>query len=132
VATAEKWRDKQTGDIQERTEWHNIVAFNKIAEVISQYLVKGSKVYIEGQLKTDKWQDNNGNDRWTTSIVVRDMLMLDGPQGAQNAPGATQQAPQQSAPRQQSAPQQQAPRQQQAAPPQQQQIPDDFDDDIPF
>ncbi len=77
VATSEGWKDKQTGEVQERTEWHRIVFFNRLAEIVSEYLRKGSKVYIEGSLRTNKWQDQNGNDRYTTEIVANSMQMLD-------------------------------------------------------
>lgn len=77
VATSEKWKDKQTGQPQERTEWHRIVFFNKLAEIAGEYLRKGSKVYVEGQLRTRKWQDREGVDRYTTEIVAREMQMLD-------------------------------------------------------
>jgi single stranded DNA-binding protein len=76
VATSESWKDQQ-GQLQERTEWHRIVAFRKLAEIMGQYLQKGSKVYIEGKLQTRKWQDQNGNDRYTTEIVADNMQMLD-------------------------------------------------------
>ena len=137
LATSETWKDKQTGQPQERTEWHRIVFFNRLAEIAGEYLRKGSKVYVEGALRTRKWQDQSGQDRYTTEIVAGEMQMLDsrgamdgaggamggdnygrGPaQGGYDAPA---QQPQRSAP----APQQQAP----AAPP------SDFpvDDDIPF
>jgi len=78
VATSEVWLDKNTGQKQERTEWHRIVAFGKLAEIMGQYLKKGSKVYIEGSLKTRKWQDKNGADKYTTEIIIGDMQMLDG------------------------------------------------------
>lgn len=106
VGTSDSWKDKNTGEKQERTEWHRVVAFGKLGEIIGQYLKKGSKVYIEGRLQTRKWEDQNGQDRYTTEIVANDMQMLDskGQQSPQPAPQA------------------------QAAP-----IPsDDFDDDIPF
>ena len=77
VATSEVWKDKQTGQPQERTEWHRIVFFNKLAEIAGEYLRKGSKVYIEGQLRTRKWQDKEGQDRYTTEIVSNEMQMLD-------------------------------------------------------
>ena len=103
VATSESWKDQQ-GQLQERTEWHRIVAFRKLAEIMGQYLQKGSKVYIEGKLQTRKWQDQNGNDRYTTEIVADNMQMLDrrqdGGGGYQNqgqnsgfAGGMPQQAP---------------------------------------
>ena len=94
VATAESWKDKQTGQQQERTEWHRVVFFNRLAEIAGQYLTKGSKVYIEGSLRTRKWQDQSGNDRYSTEIVGSEMQMLDSREGQQSAP-AQQQAPQQ-------------------------------------
>jgi single-strand DNA-binding protein len=77
VATSESWKDKQTGEKQERTEWHRVVLFARLAEVAGEYLRKGSKVYIEGRLQTRKWQGNDGQDRFTTEIVANDMQMLD-------------------------------------------------------
>ena len=82
LATSESWRDKETGDQQERTEWHRIVFFGWLAEIVSEYLRKGSKVYVEGRLQTRKWQDRDGNDRYTTEIVANEMQMLDGRGGA--------------------------------------------------
>lgn len=76
VATSEKWLDKNSQQ-QEHTEWHRIVFYNKLAEIAGQYLHKGSKVYIEGKLKTNKWQDKDGNDRYTTEIIANEMQMLD-------------------------------------------------------
>lgn len=116
VATTESWKSKDTGDRQERTEWHRIVLFNRLGEIAGEYLRKGAKVYIEGSLRTRKWQDKNGQDRYTTEIVANEMQMLDS-RGA-GAPGGQfeSSAPQQSAPVQQAAP-----------------VGDDnFDDDIPF
>ncbi|MCP4431361.1 MAG: single-stranded DNA-binding protein, partial [Gammaproteobacteria bacterium] len=85
VATNESWKDKQTGEAQERTEWHRIVMFNKLAEIASQYLKKGSQAYFEGRIQTRKWQDQSGNDRYSTEIVANDMQMLGGrPQGSDN------------------------------------------------
>ena len=82
VATNESWKDKQTGEAQERTEWHRIVMFNKLAEIAAQYLKKGSQAYFEGKIQTRKWQDQSGNDRYSTEIVANDMQMLGGrPQG---------------------------------------------------
>ncbi|MDF1630849.1 MAG: single-stranded DNA-binding protein [Alcanivoracaceae bacterium] len=78
LATSESWKDKQTGQQQERTEWHRVVFFNKLAEIAGEYLKKGSKVYVEGSLRTRKWQGQDGQDRYTTEIVVSDMQMLDG------------------------------------------------------
>ncbi|MBT6274454.1 MAG: single-stranded DNA-binding protein, partial [Chromatiales bacterium] len=77
LATSDSWRDKQTGEQQERTEWHRIVMFNRLAEIAAEYLRKGSKVYIEGRLQTRKWQDQSGNDRYSTEIVANEMQMLD-------------------------------------------------------
>jgi single-strand DNA-binding protein len=77
MATSETWKDKQTGENQERTEWHNVVFFNRLAEIAGEYLHKGSKVYVEGSLRTRKWQDKNGQDRYTTEIVANEMQMLD-------------------------------------------------------
>ncbi len=77
VATSESWKDKQTGEQQERTEWHRVVFFNRLAEIAGEYLKKGSKVYIEGSLRTRKWQGNDGQDRYTTEIVAGEMQMLD-------------------------------------------------------
>ena len=158
VATSESWKDRNTGQQQERTEWHRVVLFGKLAEIAQQYLRKGSKVYIEGKLQTRKWQDQNGQDRYTTEIVVDgfggQLQMLDS-RDAGNMGGGGYQPPQ---PRQQqqnyggqpnqgqqynnNAPQQQPAPQptQQQAPQQPQQQPqtaaagnfDDFDDDIPF
>ena len=82
IATSEGWTDKQSGDKQERTEWHAVVLFDKLAEISAEYLRKGAQVYIEGSLRTRKWQDKQGNDRYTTEIVARDMQMLGGRGGA--------------------------------------------------
>ena len=76
VATNEFWKDKETGESQERTEWHRIVMFGKLGEIASQYLKKGSQAYFEGRIKTSKWQDQSGNDRYTTEIVASEMQML--------------------------------------------------------
>lgn len=80
IATTEVWRDKQSGQTQERTEWHRIVFFNRLAEVADEYLRKGAKIYVEGRLRTRKWQDQNGVDHYTTEIVVGQMQMLSGHQ----------------------------------------------------
>ena len=120
VATSESWKDKTTGEQQERTEWHRVVFFNRLGEIAGEYLRKGSKVYVEGSLRTRKWQGKDGQDRYTTEIVASEMQMLDSKQdGQQQRPQAQQQ-------RDPQAPQQQ--QQQQAAPGGF----DDFDDDIPF
>lgn len=132
VATSESWTDKHTGQKQERTEWHRVVFFNKLAEIAGQYLKKGSKVYVEGSLRTRKWQDQQGVEKYTTEIMGNEMQMLDSKQdgGAQNSEYAPQsqqrsaQAPQQSAP---------ASYARQPQPTPQQDHYDDFDDlDIPF
>ncbi len=100
IAVGEQWKDKNTGQKQEATEWVRVVAFGKLAEIMGQYLNKGSKVYVSGKMKTRKWQDQSGNDRYSTEIIAKDMQMLD------NRPDSApqQRAPQQSA--QQPAPQQ--------------------------
>ena len=138
IATSESWKDKNTGDQQERTEWHRVVFFNRLAEIAGEYVKKGSKLYVEGSLRTRKWQGQDGQDRFTTEVVASEMQMLDsrgGQQGggfdqSQGGGGYQQSAPQQS---QQQAPQQFAPQQSQQQP-SQQQAPQDgaFDDDIPF
>ena len=86
IATTERWKG-QDGQQQESTEWHNIVAWKRLAEICSEFLSKGSKVYIEGKLQTRKWQDKDGNDRYTTEIVARDMQMLT-PRGASSGGGS--------------------------------------------
>jgi single-strand DNA-binding protein len=78
IATSESWKDKQTGESQEKTEWHRTVFFSRLAEIAGEYLRKGSKVYVEGRLQTRKWQDQSGQERYTTEIIVSDMQMLDG------------------------------------------------------
>jgi single-strand DNA-binding protein len=85
IATSENWRDKQTGEMKERTEWHRVVFYNRLAEIVVEYLDKGSQVYVEGRLQTRKWQAQDGQDRWTTEIVVRDMHMLGGRPGGGTA-----------------------------------------------
>lgn len=126
IATSEQWRDKQTGEKKEQTEWHRVVIFGKLAEVAGEYLRKGSQVYIEGQLRTRKWTDNNGVDRYTTEIVIPQMggvmQMLGGKRD-----DSGQQQPQQSG-QQPQRPQQ--PKQQ--SPQGGNEPPMDFDDDIPF
>ncbi|MCB1614860.1 MAG: single-stranded DNA-binding protein [Pseudomonadales bacterium] len=119
IATSESWRDKATGQQQERTEWHRVVFFNRLAEIARDYLKKGSKVYVEGSLRTRKWTDQQGQDRYTTEIVANEMQMLDSRGGSDYAQGSG--APSQGASQPASAPQQGA------AP-----SFDDFDDDIPF
>ncbi|VAW71798.1 Single-stranded DNA-binding protein [hydrothermal vent metagenome] len=85
IATSDQWKDKQSGEQKERTEWHNVVAFNRLAEIMGEYLKKGSQVYIEGRLQTDKWQDKEGNDRYTTKIYANEMQMLGGKGGGAGA-----------------------------------------------
>ncbi|EKT53042.1 single-stranded DNA-binding protein [Providencia burhodogranariea] len=145
LATSESWRDKQTGEMREKTEWHRVVIFGKLAEVAGEYLKKGSQVYIEGSLQTRKWQDQSGQDRYSTEVVVNiggSMQMLggrggessgqsQGGQGNQGGQGGWGQ-PQQPAAAQQfsgggaPAARSQAPATQNNEPPM------DFDDDIPF
>jgi single-strand DNA-binding protein len=134
IATSESWQDKTTGEKKEKTEWHRVAIFGKLAEIAGEYLRKGSTVYIEGKLQTRKWQDQNGQDRYTTEVVVQGyngiMQMLGGKQDSQQQPKPQQQGgwgqpqqpqaqPQQRAPQQQAAPQYNAP-------------PADYSDDIPF
>lgn len=135
LATSESWKDKNTGQMQEKTEWHRVSLFGKLAEIAGEYLRKGSQVYIEGKLQTRKWQDKQGQDRYSTEVVVDGfsgvMQMLGGraeggaPMGGggqrQSQGGYQQQQPQ--------APQQQAPQQ---AAPADNGFNDSFDDDIPF
>lgn len=155
IATDESYKDKATGQMVPKTEWHRVVMFNRLAEIAKDYLRKGSKVYIEGKLQTRKWQDQNGQERYTTEIIANELQMLDSKPGAyeqtaggysqQNAMPVYDQAPPQSyqqnyapAPKQQTQPpqggrtQQYAP--QQAPQPPRNMVPvaDDFDDDIPF
>lgn len=121
LATSESWRDKQSGEMKEKTEWHRVVVFGKLAEIAGEYLRKGSQVYIEGQLQTRKWQDQQGQDRYSTEVVVNiggSMQMLSGRNsGNDNAPPVVSQKPQQ---------------QRTQRPPAQNEPPMDFDDDIPF
>ncbi|MBA6421406.1 single-stranded DNA-binding protein [Pseudomonas sp. 5Ae-yellow] len=130
LATSDSWKDKQTGQQQERTEWHRVVFFGRIAEVVGEYARKGSKLYIEGRLQTREWE-KDGVKRYTTEVVVDmggQMQLLDGrPSGGEQNAAPRQQQPSRPAPQQQPAaqPQQQAP--QQPAPDY-----DSFDDDIPF
>lgn len=143
IATSETWRDKATGEQKEKTEWHRVTLYGKLAEVAGEYLRKGSQVYIEGQLQTRKWQDQSGQDRYSTEVVVQGyngiMQMLGGraqqggmpAQGGMNVPaqqgswGQPQQPAKQHQPMQQSAPQQ-------YSQPQYNEPPMDFDDDFPF
>ncbi len=88
VATAESWKDKQTGEQQERTEWHSVVCFARLGEIAGEYLRKGSKIYIEGRLQTRKWQDKEGHDRYSTEIVANEMQMLDSRGGGGDGGGS--------------------------------------------
>ena len=123
IATSESWKDKNTGQQQEKTEWHRVVAFGRLAEIMGEYLKKGSQVYIEGKIVTRKWQDQQGQDRYTTEVVAKDLQMLGstGNQGGSQSQGAqsqNQHVPQGGrAPSQQGAPLNNF---------------DGFDDDIPF
>ena len=143
VATSESWKDKNTGQMQERTEWHRVVMFNRLGEIAGEFLRKGSKVYIEGSLRTRKWQGQDGSDRYTTEIVADQMQMLDGRgEGAGNQGGGYgqqdnyNQAPQNYNQQPQNAnqsagnqrPQNQGGYSNQTPPPSM----DSFDDDIPF
>jgi len=92
IATSDQWRDKQTGENKENTEWHTVVMFDRLAEVAAEYLRKGSQVYIEGRLRTRKWQDKEGNDRYSTEIVANDMQMLGG-RGGGGGGGYEREAP---------------------------------------
>ena len=139
IAVGESWKDKQ-GQKQERTEWVNVSCFGRIAEICGEYLRKGSKVMVSGKMKTDKWQDQSGNDRYTTKIMLRDMNMLDSRPEGQGQQASQQQAPQRQAPQQQPQQQQTQYAQQPPQPQQQQyqqqapQAPQQFEDnsDIPF
>jgi single-strand DNA-binding protein len=88
VATSESWKDKQSGENKERTEWHNVAMFGRLGEIAGEYLKKGSKVYIEGSLRTRKWQDKQGNDRYTTEVIANEMQMLDSRGGGGMGGGA--------------------------------------------
>ena len=111
VATVSEWKDKKTGQKTKETEWHRAVFFNRLAEIAGEYLKKGSQVYIEGRLKTRKWQDQSGQDRYSTEVIASEMQMLGGKQSSnyQNAETNSNYSP-----------------------PQQRSAADDFDDDIPF
>lgn len=118
IATSDSWKDKQTGDQQERTEWHSVVMFDKLGEIAAEYLRKGSQVYIEGALRTRKWQDKEGKDRYTTEIVARDMQMLGGRGGGGGGGSGEARTPRPAAAENRSA----APAEDEGG----------FDDDIPF
>jgi single-strand DNA-binding protein len=93
IATSESWRDKQSGEQQERTEWHRVALFGRLAEIAAEYLKKGSQVYIEGSLRTRKWQDKQGNDRYSTEIIGNELQMLGGRGGGGGAATGTGPAP---------------------------------------
>lgn len=133
VATSEQWKDKQTGEKKEQTEWHRVVIFGKLAEVAGEYLRKGSQVYIEGQLRTRKWTDSNGVDKYTTEIVIPQMGGVMQMLGGKRDDSGQQQTRQQSGHQPQGGwgtPQQQQPKQQ--IPQGGNEPPMDFDDSIPF
>jgi len=130
VATSDSWKDKNTGERQERTEWHRIVMFNRLGEIAGEYLKKGSKVYIEGKLQTRKWQDQQGQDRYSTEIVADQMQMLDSRGGGMGG-GQGGGYQQQSSGQQQGGGQQFGGDQPKQAPSQPAPA-TDFDDDIPF
>ena len=111
VATSESWNDRDTGEKQEKTEWHRVVFFNRLAEIAAQYLRKGSQVYVEGKIQTRKWEDKEGNERWTTEIVANQMQML-GDRMSNNMSNDNASSPQSSSDNDFST--------------------DEFDDDIPF
>lgn len=115
IATTDQWRDKQTGENREATEWHNVVMFDRLAEIAGEYLRKGSQVYVEGRLRTRKWQDREGQDRYTTEIVANEMQMLGG-RGASAA----------------SPPERPADRAEDRSPRVEPAAAESFDDDIPF
>ena len=119
IATSESWKDKQSGETKERTEWHNIVFFNRLAEIVGEYVRKGSQIYVEGALRTRKWQDKSGQDRYTTEVVASEMQMLGSRQG-----GGDSYAPAQSS--------NQSNQQSQPSKPAAAVVEDGFDDDIPF
>jgi len=125
LATTESWKDKNSGEKQEKTEWHRVVFFGRLAEIAGEYLKKGSQIYIEGRLQTRKWQDKEGQDRYTTEIVANEMQML-GSRGGQGAPSENfnQDQSYESAPAGGAA--------KAAAPKSKAGAGTDFDDDIPF
>ncbi len=115
LATSSSWKDKNTGDQQESTEWHRVAMFARLAEIAGEYLKKGRQIYVEGRLQTRKWQDKDGNDRYTTEVIANEMQMLGGRGDDQSSGGSrTQSSSQYNAPQSKPAPEQ------------------DFDDDVPF
>jgi single-strand DNA-binding protein len=119
IATSEGWKDKQTGETKERTEWHNVVFFNRLAEIAGEYLKKGSQIYVEGSLRTRKWQNKEGKDRYTTEIIANEMQMLGSRSGGGSSDDYSQERPSSSSSSSSRAP---APAM----------ADDSFDDDIPF
>jgi single-strand DNA-binding protein len=119
VATTEGWRDKQTGENKEATEWHNVVMFDRLAEIAAEYLRKGSHIYVEGRIRTRKWQDKEGHDRYSTEIIANEMQMLGGRSSGERSGGApADRAPQRN--------EESAARAEPAG------VAESFDDDIPF
>ena len=115
IATNESWKDKQTGEQKEKTEWHRVVMFNRLAEIATEYLRKGSQVYIEGKIQTRKWEDKDGNDRYTTEIVANEMQMLGGRSAGKTSSSSMN-----------------SNSSEEISSPKNTQENDDFDDDIPF
>ncbi len=129
LATTRRWKDRQTGERRDETEWHRVVFFTRLAEIAGEYLKKGSLVYIEGRIRTQKWQDQSGQDRYTTEIVAEQMQMLDSRSGGtgnfnDSQPASSNYQPSQQAPK----PNQQTPAPDSPPPASY----EDFDDDIPF
>lgn len=120
LATSETWRDKQSGELQDRTEWHRVVFFNRLAEIVGEYLRKGSKIYVEGTLRTRKWTDKNGVERYTTEIIANEMHILDSRSGGSHAHHSSDEAEHPTTPA--NSPQG----------PHEAAMHDNFDDDIPF
>ena len=129
IATSESWKDKTTGEKQDRTEWHRVVCFNRLGEIAGEYVRKGSKLYVEGSLRTRKWQDQQGQDKYTTEIIASDIQMLDSKGGGSSNYDDMPQVQQSSASQ---APHQQANKQQQQPSQAAQDAFDQLDDDIPF
>ena len=126
IATSESWKDKTTGEKQDRTEWHRVVCFNRLGEIAGEYVRKGSKLYVEGSLRTRKWQDQQGQDRYTTEIIAADIQMLDSKGSGSSNYDEMPQAQYSSSPQRPNASQQQQPS------PAVQDAFDQLDDDIPF
>ena len=120
LATTESWKDKETGEQKDRTEWHRVAMFGRLAEIAAEYLRKGSQVYIEGKLRTRKWQDQSGNDRYTTEIIADELQMLGGRSGGSSSKESVSQAVPS------------MPENEKAKPATEQKASEDFDDDIPF